>query len=117
MVTTVIAGAVRERRPGKRRVALVPEANSRLGAAGIHVLVEEGTGVAAGFSDEDRESAGAEVVPGANLVERAHIVLCVGPARSRRDARPAPPAEPSRPGRGGPVRASSRTASTCCRAR
>ena len=82
MVKTVIAGAVRERRPGERRVALVPEMISRLGAAGIHVLVEEGAGVAAGFADEEYRSAGAEVVPAGTLVERADILLCVGPPDS-----------------------------------
>ena len=61
-----------ETAPGERRVALVPEAVRRLGA-GFEVVVERGAGVAAGFSDEDYEAAGASVgadVSGADAMVR-----------------------------------------------
>jgi NAD(P) transhydrogenase subunit alpha len=57
-------GVPRETAPGERRVALVPEALSRL-PGGIEVLVEAGAGEAAGFSDEAYREAGAMTVPDA----------------------------------------------------
>jgi H+-translocating NAD(P) transhydrogenase subunit alpha len=48
--------------PGERRVALVPAAVAPLKKAGLDVAVESGAGAAAGFSDDDYRSAGAEVV-------------------------------------------------------
>ncbi|HJY62346.1 MAG TPA: NAD(P) transhydrogenase subunit alpha, partial [Streptosporangiaceae bacterium] len=45
------AGVVKETAPGERRVALVPDAVAKLGAAGIEVLVERGAGEGAWLSD------------------------------------------------------------------
>jgi len=42
-------GILRERLPGERRVALVPDAAAKLIAAGHQVVVERGAGSAAGF--------------------------------------------------------------------
>jgi NAD(P) transhydrogenase subunit alpha len=53
-------GVPRETTAGERRVALVPDAISRLD--GISVAVERGAGVAAGFTDAAYEEAGAELV-------------------------------------------------------
>jgi len=53
---------VRETFPGERRVALVPAVVPSLTKAGWKVLVESGAGDAAGFTDQDYESAGAEIV-------------------------------------------------------
>ncbi|HXG77430.1 MAG TPA: Re/Si-specific NAD(P)(+) transhydrogenase subunit alpha [Gaiellaceae bacterium] len=72
----------RETAPGERRVALVPETVSRLGAAGFQVRIEEGAGAAAGFPDEEYAGAGAELAPGSSLLEGAEAVVRV--------ARPAP---------------------------
>ncbi len=55
-------GVPRELEPGERRVALVPEAVSRLGAAGFDVAVERGAGVAASFPDASYEESGATIV-------------------------------------------------------
>src|SRR5689334_19335405 len=72
-----IAGVVRERAPGERRVALVPEAVPRLRAAGVEVLVESGAGQAAWFPDDAYAEAGAAVVPREEVFRRAAAVLCV----------------------------------------
>ncbi|WP_432138383.1 MULTISPECIES: NAD(P) transhydrogenase subunit alpha [unclassified Streptomyces] len=76
---TVTVGAVRERAPGERRVAIVPEAVTLLRRAGIDVLVETGAGSGAWFTDADYTEAGARVVPPDELYARADAVLCVGP--------------------------------------
>lgn len=52
-------GVARERAPGERRVALVPEAVAKLVAAGFEVVVEPGAGEAASFPDEAYRDAGA----------------------------------------------------------
>ena len=75
---TVTVGAVRERAPGERRVALVPEAVILLRRAGLDVLIETGAGSGAWFTDADYTSAGATVVPPDQLYARADAVLCVG---------------------------------------
>ncbi|NGN63610.1 NAD(P) transhydrogenase subunit alpha [Streptomyces sp. A7024] len=79
MATAVIAGVLRERAPDERRVALIPDAVTRLKKAGVEILVETGAGAAAWFSDADYTAAGAEVVPAEELLRRAEVVLCVGP--------------------------------------
>jgi H+-translocating NAD(P) transhydrogenase subunit alpha len=57
-------GVPRELEPGERRVALVPDAVSRLSAAGFDVVVEPGAGVAAAFPDAAYTEAGAGVAEG-----------------------------------------------------
>ena len=54
-------GVPKERASGERRVALVPEAVSRLIKAGHEVVVESGAGEAAGFTDEQFRGAGARL--------------------------------------------------------
>jgi NAD(P) transhydrogenase subunit alpha len=76
---TITVGAVREGAPGERRVALVPEAVTRLRQAGVDVLVETGAGAGAWFADADYAAAGASVVSAEELFARADAVLCVGP--------------------------------------
>jgi len=56
----VRVGLPRERTPGERRVALVPEVVGRL--RGFEVAVERGAGAAAGFPDDEYAAAGAELV-------------------------------------------------------
>jgi H+-translocating NAD(P) transhydrogenase subunit alpha len=55
-------GVPREVEPGERRVALVPDAVSKLVASGFQVVVERGAGVAASFPDEAYREAGADLV-------------------------------------------------------
>ena len=54
-------GVPRELEPGERRVALVPDAVSRLAPAGFQVVVERGAGAAASFPDEAYAEAGADL--------------------------------------------------------
>jgi H+-translocating NAD(P) transhydrogenase subunit alpha len=54
-------GVPRELEPGERRVALVPDAVSRLASAGFEVVVEPGAGAAASFPDAAYGDAGAEL--------------------------------------------------------
>jgi NAD(P) transhydrogenase subunit alpha len=79
-------GVPRELEPDERRVALVPDVVTRLGAAGFGVAVERGAGAEASFPDESYEQAGARIVddpfdapaivkvrkPSAEEVERLH---------------------------------------------
>ena len=58
-------GVARETAPGERRVALVPDALSKLTGAGLEVLVEAGAGVGAMIPDSAFEAAGAKVVKSA----------------------------------------------------
>ena len=62
------AGVVRERSPGERRVALVPESVTRIHAKGVDFLVEAGAGVDAGFDDNAYREAGAEIAATAGEV-------------------------------------------------
>jgi len=54
-------GVPKERAPGEKRVALVPEAATRLVKSGHEVVVEPGAGEAAGFTDDHYRAAGAAV--------------------------------------------------------
>jgi len=71
-------GVPRETMPGERRVALTPEAAKKLVARGFTVLVEREAGLAAGFTDEEYEAAGARLAPDAATVHgSASLVLKV----------------------------------------
>ncbi|WP_051939666.1 NAD(P) transhydrogenase subunit alpha [Phaeacidiphilus oryzae] len=75
-------GVVKERAPGERRVALVPQAVPGLltadAGAGATVLVESGAGDGAWLPDEEYREAGAEITSDpADLVARADVLLCV----------------------------------------
>src|SRR5689334_8894162 len=52
-------GVVRERAPGERRVALVPETDSKRAPSGFEIVVEPGAGESARFPDEAYRDAGA----------------------------------------------------------
>jgi len=54
-------GVPKERAPGERRVALVPEAVTRLTSHGFEVVVEGGAGEAAAFLDDAYADAGATI--------------------------------------------------------
>jgi len=68
---------VKETAPGERRVALVPEAVSKLRAAGLGVLVESGAGDRAWHTDDSYSDADATVVSRADALA-ADVVLMVG---------------------------------------
>ena len=70
-------GVVAERRPGERRVALVPDAVGKLTAEGLDVAVESGAGRYAFASDDAYRAAGAEVVD--DVLPDSDVVLTVSP--------------------------------------
>jgi H+-translocating NAD(P) transhydrogenase subunit alpha len=68
---------VKETAPGERRVALVPEAISKLTAAGLDMLVESGAGDRAWLTDDSYAEAGAGVVSRSEAMA-ADVLLMVG---------------------------------------
>ncbi len=71
------AAVVKETSPGERRVALVPEAITRLRPAGIDVLVESGAGDGAWLSDAAYADAGASILSAAEIYRTADVILTV----------------------------------------
>ncbi len=70
----------RESASGERRVALVPDAITRLQPKGVEVTIERGAGEGALFSDETYTDVGASIAPDATaLFEGAEVVCRVQP--------------------------------------
>lgn len=74
---TVRVGAIRERAPGERRVALVPDVVAACVADGFEVFVESGAGAGAYASDEAYEAAGATVTNAASVLAAVDVLLAV----------------------------------------
>ena len=70
-------GVLREDARDEQRVALTPDSARRLVATGHPVLVEQGAGQRAWFSDQEYAGAGAAVVPREALVEGSDLLACV----------------------------------------
>ncbi|CAN5468239.1 hypothetical protein BH24CHL9_BH24CHL9_00600 [soil metagenome] len=68
---------VKETAPGERRVALVPEAVTRLTSAGHEVLVQSGAGDGAAIPDSAYVDAGARIVSEDDLYAEAEVTLRV----------------------------------------
>ena len=69
----------KERAPGERRVALVPEIVAKLVKSGHTVTVERGAGAGAGYSDGAYEAAGATIAPDARTAYAdAAVIVRVG---------------------------------------
>jgi NAD(P) transhydrogenase subunit alpha len=66
---------VKESEPGEARVALVPESVKRLVGKQHTVVIQQGAGDGALFSDEEYKAAGAEIV--SDPRSDADLVLCV----------------------------------------
>lgn len=74
----MIIGIPKEIMHGEGRVSAIPETVAKLKADGYDVLVENGAGAAAFFSDEDYAAAGATMIADvAELYEKADIILKV----------------------------------------
>lgn len=74
----VTIGVIRETAPGETRCALVPEVLKKLTGLGARVLVEQGAGLGAGFTDAD--FAGAELAhSAAEVLTGCDILLKVQP--------------------------------------
>jgi proton-translocating NAD(P)+ transhydrogenase subunit alpha len=75
----MIVGVPKETAALERRVSVVPESVSKLGA-GVSVVVEKGAGENAGFPDSDYTSAGASIASDQkSLYGQADILLKVAP--------------------------------------
>ena len=70
---------LRETAGGERRVALVPDAVTRLRDAGFELAIEAGAGLTAGFGDDAYAGAGAGVSSRADVLSGAAVVLKVAP--------------------------------------
>ncbi|MCS7237549.1 MAG: Re/Si-specific NAD(P)(+) transhydrogenase subunit alpha [Thermoguttaceae bacterium] len=70
-------GVLKELTPGEQRVAIVPASAAALRKSGWEVLVEQGAGEAAGFTDADYQAAGATVVAGRGEIFEADWIACV----------------------------------------
>ena len=71
----MIVGVPKETAEGERRVALTPNAVSRLVSGGVKVVVETGSGEESFFSDAEYQEAGATTAPSA--FESADLVVGV----------------------------------------
>ena len=65
--------------PYENRVALVPHAVQSLIGHGHRVVVQQGAGEKSNYSDSDYSEAGGEVVPSAEEVYKADIIIKVAP--------------------------------------
>ena len=74
----MIAGVITETLAGERRVALVPSVVPALAKIGVSVLVQQGAGAAAGFTDAAFAEKGAEIATSAaDVVAKADLLLRV----------------------------------------
>jgi alanine dehydrogenase len=73
----MVIGVPRERKIDEHRVALLPRHVSVLVSKGHRVLIEEGAGTQAGFSDCAYTASGAELVSQAELYQQATLVVKV----------------------------------------
>src|SRR5579859_7743220 len=77
-VARMKVAVIKESAPGERRVALAPDAVTRLSANGLDVLVESGAGDGAWFPDSAYAQAGATVVSRDELLAGADAIIMVG---------------------------------------
>lgn len=71
-------GIPRERAPGERRVALVPQHVGSLLKAGFEVVIEPGAGTASGYPDSAYQAVGATLIPDVpTLWQTSDVVLTV----------------------------------------
>lgn len=69
-------GCPSELHPGENRVAMTPTNIKKLVRAGAEILVEEGSGINSGFSDQEYKDVGAQVLAERNeVLSRSDIIL------------------------------------------
>ena len=72
----MIIGVLKEIHPGERRVAMAPSVVKQSLKNGHSVMIEQGAGVIANFTDDQYEDSGAEIVENADQVwKRADVIL------------------------------------------
>lgn len=72
-------GVIKETYPGENRVSLAPESVKTLVNAGLSVVVESGAGEKASFNDASYLSAGAIVLPSAQIYAQSDILTKIRP--------------------------------------
>lgn len=82
----MILGVPRETFPGENRVALIPASIPVLAKAGMEVLIEQGAGLAAGFTDTEYSEKGAKLVARNEVFEKSEIILQVRSYGANREA-------------------------------
>ena len=75
----LVIGLPKERAFQENRIALVPAAVKALTKAGQRILIEQGAGEGAGFSDFEYSEAGAEIAYSGQQVFEAEVILKVAP--------------------------------------
>ncbi|MBX9601942.1 MAG: Re/Si-specific NAD(P)(+) transhydrogenase subunit alpha [Bryobacteraceae bacterium] len=73
----LIAGVLKERAAGERRVAATPRSLPMLADAGLEVWIEAGAGLNAGFPDADYASRSVRVTTGEDILKNADLLLAV----------------------------------------
>lgn len=73
----MIIGVPKEIKVGENRVAIAPSGAGMLAKAGHRVLIQKGAGKGSGFSDEEYQDAGAELLSSSSGVWEAEMVLKV----------------------------------------
>ncbi len=83
----MIIGVLKEIHPGERRVAMAPSVVKQQCLKNPHsVLLEQGAGVIANFTDDQYEDSGAEIVETAHQVwERADVILKIRPPEENQE--------------------------------
>ncbi|MFT5052709.1 MAG: NAD(P) transhydrogenase subunit alpha [Chlamydiales bacterium] len=76
-------GIPKETRPGEARVAIVPDALTKLGRLGLEVLIERGAGVASGFADADYEAKGATLGTSDEVLDTGLVLAFDSPDPAR----------------------------------
>jgi NAD(P) transhydrogenase subunit alpha len=71
------AGFVSDISPGERRVAMAPGAISVFKKTGIELVMEAGSGIAAGFPDKDYIDKGVRILPRNEVFASADVILQV----------------------------------------
>jgi len=80
----MIVGVPVETYPSERRVALVPSVAADLAKAGLEVVVQQGAGEKAGFSDDSYQKVKARLVPDrTQLFSSADVILQVNPLNAQ----------------------------------
>ena len=77
--SSLTVGIPKENFPLEKRVAATPESVERLVKPGFSVLIEDGAGANAYFSNHDYEKAGAKIVSTSDLWKGSDIVLKLRP--------------------------------------
>lgn len=73
----MIVGVPKETFPGEARVALIPAVVPQLAKAQLEVVVEAGAGLAAGYTDDEYRSKGAQVTSRDEVFAKAQILTQV----------------------------------------